>query len=59
MKGPSEDGLRNSIRKGKELGKTLVIAGCVPQGQKSHPDIQGLSVVGVSGFFKVTVVPVL
>ena len=47
VKGPSEDGLRNSIRKGKELGKPLVIAGCVPQGQKNHPDVQGLSVVGV------------
>ena len=49
MKGPSEDGLRNSIRKGRELGKPLVVAGCVPQGQKNHPDIQGLSVVGVGG----------
>lgn len=48
MKGPSEDGLKNSIRKGRELGKPLVIAGCVPQGQRSHGDIQGLSVVGVS-----------
>lgn len=48
VKGPSEDGLRNSIRKGKELGKPLVICGCVPQGQKNHPDIMGLSVVGVS-----------
>ena len=49
MKGPSEDGLKNSIRKGRELGKPLVVAGCVPQGQKNHPDIQGLSVVGVGG----------
>ena len=48
VKGPSEDGLRNSIRKGKELGKPLVVCGCVPQGQKNHPDIMGLSVVGVS-----------
>ena len=48
MKGPSEDGLKNSIRKGRELGKPLVIAGCVPQGQRNHGDIQGLSVVGVS-----------
>lgn len=48
VKGPSEDGLKNSIRKGRELGKPLVIAGCVPQGQRKHGDIQGLSVVGVS-----------
>ncbi len=48
MKGPSEDGLKNSIRKGRELGKPLVVAGCVPQGQRNHGDIQGLSVIGVS-----------
>ncbi len=49
VKGPSEDGLKNSIRKGRELGKPLVIAGCVPQGQRNHGDIKGLSVVGVGG----------
>ena len=48
VKGPSEDGLKNSIRKGRELGKPLVITGCVPQGQRNHTDIEGLSVVGVS-----------
>jgi len=50
VKGPSEDSLKNSIRKGKELGKPLVIAGCVPQGQRRHGDVQGLSVVGVRGW---------
>ena len=39
--------VKNSIRKGRELGKPLVVAGCVPQGQKNHADVQGLSVVGV------------
>ena len=47
VKGPSEDSLNNSIRKGKELGKHLVIAGCVPQGQRNHTHTQGLSVIGV------------
>ena len=47
VKGPSEDGLKNAIGKGRELGKSLVVAGCVPQGQKNHPSIDGLSVVGV------------
>lgn len=47
VKSPSEDSLKNAIRKGRELGKPLVISGCVPQGQKSHSDILGLSVVGV------------
>lgn len=48
VKGPSEDGFKNSVSKGRELGKAVVVAGCVPQGQKTHPAIQGLSVVGVS-----------
>ena len=48
MKGPAEDSLKNAIRKGRELGKPLVVSGCVPQGQKNHSDILGLSVVGVS-----------
>jgi threonylcarbamoyladenosine tRNA methylthiotransferase CDKAL1 len=47
VKGPAEDGLKNAIRKGRELGKSLVVSGCVPQGQRSHTDILGLSVVGV------------
>ena len=47
VKGPSEDSLNNSIRKGRELGKPLVISGCVPQGQRDQLDVQGLSVVGV------------
>ena len=49
VKGPAEDGLRNAVRKGRELGKPLVVSGCVPQGQRNHSDILGLSVVGVSG----------
>lgn len=49
VKGPSEDSLKNSIQKGRELKKPLVIAGCVPQGQRKHPHVKDLSVVGVSG----------
>lgn len=49
VKGPSEDGLNNSIRKGRQLGKSLVISGCVPQGQRKHSDVQELSVIGVRG----------
>jgi len=29
------------------LNKKLVLAGCVPQGQRNHGDLNGLSVVGV------------
>ena len=47
MKGPSEDSFINAIRSGKKLNKKLVLAGCVPQGQRNHGDLNGLSVVGV------------
>jgi threonylcarbamoyladenosine tRNA methylthiotransferase CDKAL1 len=47
VKGPSEDTFVNSVKKGRELGKQVVVAGCVPQGQRAHPWLEGLSVVGV------------
>ena len=34
VKSPSEESFFNDIRKAKELNKRLVLAGCVPQGQK-------------------------
>ena len=55
VKGPAEDSLKSAIRKGRELGKPLVVSGCVPQGQKNHSDILGLSVVGVSEVVFITV----
>ena len=47
VKGPSEDGFKSAIRKGKELNKTLVVAGCVPQGQRDLDEIKDVSAVGV------------
>ena len=47
MKGPSEDSLHEAIKRGQELGKVIIAAGCVPQGQKDLPDLQNLSVIGV------------
>ena len=47
VKGPSEDSFINAVRSGKKLKKKIVIAGCVPQGQRNHRDLEGLSVVGV------------
>ena len=47
VKGPSEDTFINSVKKGIELDKHVVVAGCVPQGHRSHPWLEGLSVVGV------------
>ena len=53
MKGPSEDGFRGAIKKGRELGKVIVAAGCVPQGQKDLSDVQGVSVIGVQQIHRV------
>ena len=47
VKGPSEDALLNAVRRGCELGRRVVVAGCVPQGQRDHPQLVGVSVVGV------------
>lgn len=35
------------IRKGKEMKKPLVVAGCVPQGNSTLKDLDGVSIVGV------------
>ena len=33
VKGPAEDHFRNDVVEGRKLGKPVVVAGCVPQGQ--------------------------
>ena len=48
VKNPSEDNFRNSIKKAKESGKHLILAGCVGQGQPGHESLRGLSIIGVS-----------
>lgn len=47
VKNPSQSAMENLIRKGKDAGKPLVVAGCVPQGSKDLKDLEGVSVVGV------------
>eukprot|EP00798_Chlamydomonas_sp_ICE-L_P022381 gene22381-29487_t len=48
VKGPSESAMSSLIRKGKLTGKRLIIAGCVPQGDKKHRELQDLSLIGVT-----------
>ena len=48
VKNPAEDGFKNDIKKARQLGKYIVVAGCVPQGQPRGEFIKGLSVIGVS-----------
>ncbi len=47
MKNPAEDHFRNEVTKASELGKPVVLAGCVPQGAPQASYIKGLSVIGV------------
>ena len=40
VKNPAEDHFRNEVNKGRDLGKKVVVAGCVPQGQPRADYIQ-------------------
>eukprot|EP00047_Mylnosiga_fluctuans_P015310 m.45162 g.45162 ORF g.45162 m.45162 type:complete len:533 (+) comp5861_c0_seq2:40-1638(+) len=45
VKTPSEDNFNNAIKEARAKGKHVVVAGCVPQGQRKEYD--SLSVIGV------------
>lgn len=47
VKNPSEDTFRNEIQTGLDIGKHVVVAGCVPQGAPKSEYLKGLSIVGV------------
>ena len=47
VKNPAEDHFRNEVTKGREQGKPVVVAGCVPQGAPQADYIKGLSIIGV------------
>ncbi|KAJ7555477.1 hypothetical protein O6H91_05G040200 [Diphasiastrum complanatum] len=47
VKSPSQSAMETLIRRGKVMGKPLVIAGCVPQAGKDLKDLEGVSIVGV------------
>ncbi len=39
--------LKRIVEQEKKLGKKVVVAGCVPEGDKNIPQIQELSVIGL------------
>ncbi|KAJ3090469.1 hypothetical protein HK102_003650 [Quaeritorhiza haematococci] len=47
VKGPSEQTFVNEIKKGKDNGKKVIVAGCVPQASPRGKEWAGLSIVGV------------
>ncbi|KAG2495228.1 hypothetical protein HYH03_006502 [Edaphochlamys debaryana] len=48
VKGPSQAGMSSLITAGRAAGKALLVAGCVPQGDKRLPELAGVSVLGVT-----------
>jgi threonylcarbamoyladenosine tRNA methylthiotransferase CDKAL1 len=47
VKNPAEDHFKNELDAGRKAGKSLVLAGCVPQAAPKDPFIKGLSIIGV------------
>ncbi|XP_075225849.1 threonylcarbamoyladenosine tRNA methylthiotransferase [Lycorma delicatula] len=47
VKNPAEDHFRNEIEAGHKAGKSVVVAGCVPQGAPKAQFLKGLSIIGV------------
>jgi len=48
VKGPSQDAMSTLLRKAHEASKPIVVAGCVPQGDRRLRELEGVSVLGVS-----------
>ncbi len=53
VKNPSEKNFIKEIKKGEEKNKKIVLAGCVPQGDRHNKNIQGYSVIGVQQIARV------
>ncbi|KAI4321201.1 hypothetical protein MLD38_034613 [Melastoma candidum] len=47
VKSPSQSAMETLISKSRSTGKALVVAGCVPQGNKDLKELEGISIVGV------------
>ena len=48
VKNPSEMAMVNIVDKGKQLEKPMVVAGCVPQGEKGIKGLESTTLLGVS-----------
>lgn len=48
VKSPSQSAMDTVLRRGRELGKALLVSGCVPQGDRRAAELRGLSVLGVT-----------
>ena len=48
VKNPSQSAMNTVISKGRASGKKLVVAGCVPQGDKNAKELEDLTLLGVT-----------
>lgn len=48
VKNPSQDAFVNYVSKAKETGKKVVVAGCVPQGDRNIKGLEDCSMIGVT-----------
>ena len=48
VKNPSQSAMNTVIERGKAANKAMVIAGCVPQGDKGAKELQDVSLLGVT-----------
>ncbi len=46
VKSPSQAAAGSLLARGRALGKALLVTGCVPQGARAAPELQGLSLLG-------------
>ncbi len=54
VKGPSQQAFLNMVKKCQKLGVALVVAGCVPQGQRDMPELERVSIIGTQQIDRVT-----
>jgi len=47
VKNPSQDSFFSLVNRAKASQKPVIVAGCIPQGQPKHQQLEGLSVIGV------------
>ena len=48
VKSPSQSAMNTLLERGRQAGKRLLVAGCVPQGDRNAVELQGISVLGVT-----------
>lgn len=48
VKSPSQSAMDTLLRRGRQQGKALLVAGCVPQGDRRAAELRGLSLLGVT-----------